>query len=392
MSFTLDIPEGNIQLSGNPIYIVGSTSTINVVNHRLLCKITCNDFSIPGGPWTDEIQPLNGQSIFDISGIVDTTFENEFDIDSQSPIIEHDFLAANITIEIGEKYIDANGELVVTWSGLTEEMVILKGKLSSNEYTTLAMSGSSFFKHYIEGKRFLTQTGNNILQQYYVSKASEWVKLWFCFPDNVFSPFSIVIYYIDGTYTAPIPIDITFESNKLYELNAHKILCMYANPRKTVKKYQIRNSFGRKVNVNISNAETDNHEELLIVNRFGVVEVLHCYGETSETISTSGETYTKAFKTTPSVFEPTVISEGGRTKVQYKLNTGYRTVDERRWIKDLLEYNKLKCWFKSKRLKLISGKDFGLSPAIINTGSTEIDTSNIDLMNIEINIELAYID
>jgi hypothetical protein len=390
MAFTINVPGGSVQLSGNPIRIVGTTSTQSVTDHRLLCKVTCTDGAIPGGPWIDRIQPLNGSATFDISGLVDTVFNYEFDIASAAGVIEHETLAANIEIEIGEEYIDGNGALQTVWDADDPyEMIVLKGELELNELTTLAQNGSSFNDKYIQYRRHLTQKGNYSVQEITVSSIADWVKCWAYMLSSVQGTIAVVVYYSDGSQdgdTFPYP---DYSTSKLYEFNAHFYAQELADPDKTPIRYTFQTT-GDIITVNITNQFYENHDELLILNRFGAVEDLHCYGEATTAVGTGGETYSKPLPASPTVFDATLFSEGKEGKQVYKINTGFKTKQERLWIKDLLLYKKKQSWLKSEKLPWLTGETFGICPVIITTTSADVDTTGEDVKSIELEIQLAH--
>lgn len=388
-TFTIAVPGGSIQLSGNPIIINATTTTTGKTSHQLLCRVTCTDGAIPGGPWIDSIAPKNGAASFNISGLVDTVFNYEFDIESNVIFLNHPLLAANLEVKIGETYTNTDGLLIEEWDTSTPfDLTVLKGALELPQLTTLSSNNSSFNSEYIQAFRFLSQINNYNVQKIKISDINDWVKCWmYIIEDGFYLRPSITFFYSDGTTSTSEVEGISSETG-LWEINIHKAATTYATSGKTVDKY-IFEGCGY-ISVDIDNLYYENHDELLILNRFGAVEDLHCYGEATDSINIGSETYTKPLPQSPTVFDATLFSEGKEGEQTFKINTGFKTKQERLWIKDLLLYKKKQAWLKSEKLPWLTNKTFGICPVIIKTTSAEIDTTGEDVKSIDIEVQLAH--
>jgi hypothetical protein len=395
-TFTLTIPGGTVQLSGNPILITCTTTTlqdgVNVNDHRLLLKITCTDSAIPGGPWTDSIAPLNGSATFNISEIVDTEFTYDFITSLLTRFQERDALAADISVEVGECYYDANGDFVETWNtDPASTLTILKGKLTRHEFNVLSANSSSFYSVFINGDRWLTKLERNQtdrLPEVVVSSVSDEVKAWFAVGSAKSYTIKSVTYFSDGTsetYTDPAS-PYTCSVGKAYEVDLHKYV--YNPNNKTVTKYYVSISGTDRIFwVIVDNKNYDNHNVLFFANSVGGVEALHCFGRSTEDISVKGETVTNDALTFTAK-TPTVKMTQGQYNTRYKINTGFKSLSERKWIKDLLISDNV--WMKIDYPLYTKLTAINLMPVTIVPGSYTIDDSSEDLMSIEFEIEVAH--
>ena len=80
MALTINIPGGAVQLSGNPVIIEAATTRTNVSQQMMLLRIVAADPQLTG-TWIEDISGISAQ--FDISGLVDASFEYQFDIENE---------------------------------------------------------------------------------------------------------------------------------------------------------------------------------------------------------------------------------------------------------------------------------------------------------------------
>ena len=243
-TFTIAVPGGSIQLSGNPIIINATTTTTGKTSHQLLCRVTCTDGAIPGGPWIDSIAPRSGAASFNISALVNAKFPDIYYTLKGDffRFFERDALAASITVEIGESYIDTNGSYVETWDTAEPTvMTILKGKLPRHEFNILASQYSSFWSYYIAGQRWLTRLdGNNAIHTptITVSSPEDAVKASFAVSASQTVTIFSVTYFSDGTNEEYYdPISRSCVPGILYEVDIQKY--RYNPDSKTITHYDV---------------------------------------------------------------------------------------------------------------------------------------------------------
>jgi hypothetical protein len=406
-TFTCTVPGGPVQLSGNPILIVGTTDTpaTGITDHFILCKVTCTNNAIPGGPWTDSIAPLAGSATFDISELVDTVFAYIFntEVSAASRFHERATLSADITVEIGESYIDADGDLVETWSAAPEEITILKGKLTRHEFNIINANGLTFYTTYVNDynnvTKWLTKLETLISIEHSgtwrrpvlnVSSVSDEVKGWFIAPSNDDMHVICYCYYSDGTeFTYSDPSTHTVTKDKLYEIDLNKFVSNTEN--KTVTQYLLylygSNFETEMYTVNVDNTYHETQQTLFFSNTLGVVEAMQCYGETKEEITTKGETVSLnnyGF----AVLTPTIVMVNGEYKTRYKINTGFKTLSERRWFRDMLISENV--WLKQSYPIVAHPSDINCVPVVIVPGSYTIDDTSEDLTSIDFEVEVAH--
>jgi hypothetical protein len=305
---------------------------------------------------------------------------------------------SNFTVEVGEYYVDTSGEEHEVWPGVSESLTTVKGKLENTELVSLAENGSSFFEKYITNHVWLTSSVRNYSaskQVYFrVNDVSHPVKVWCLYQSGETISLMWNIGYTDGS--SPIGfIDITpTEPTSLLEIDAHAI-AREADASvvgdKTIDYYIIQMGGGRAVRVDVTNVHSENHTELYLLNRFGAVECLNCYGEKSEGGENETESYTRALDLSPTSYDRTIFEVQKNQARTIKVNTGYKSLTERRWISDLLRSPYKQAWIKVEdSMYPLPGETFGIEPVRILTNSFDVDTTSEDLLSIEIEIKIAH--
>lgn len=399
MALTITIPGGNVQLSGNKVLVNVVNSRTNVSDQYTKLKITCTSGNISGGPWTDSICGTNVQ--FDLMAIVDAPLKYEFDIDGG---FDHsrDALFAEFTLEAGESFVDTDDEYQEVWPAeAVANISTISGGLNKLELARLNYLRTNFYNHYIVAGRFLSEMNYATTEQekeIVVNDITHPVKMWYIVSEQPPTSMKVLWHFTDGTeYESTIPW-WTVNAKKIVELNLHEFAqeeFISPHDTKTIQWYKASIVTGGVANANckviVTGQYTETHEELYIRTRLSPVEVINCYGEVAEKITTNKETYTKSGSDSLSIFERTVNAKKGETIMPFIINTGFKTLTERRWIKQLLENEE--AWLKSERLPpLGNGKNYGFAPVIISPGSFDIDTSSDDLMNIEIEVQIAHVN
>jgi hypothetical protein len=213
MSITISgITDLSTHLSGNPIYITGTTSAIpaGATEYKILLKVESADGLITGGTWingvfeegvfVDGVPPDgNDAALFDISGWVDQAVAKDFTwpIPGLYDAKWHAFAnqVYEVDITAGERYIDSNGALVETWGTKWGTLFIVKGKLPEHMLAEFNGSNTNWFAEYItEGRWFTLMPLSQKVAPY------QPVKLWWKPPtDGLTFQYKIKAYYDDGS-------------------------------------------------------------------------------------------------------------------------------------------------------------------------------------------------
>lgn len=405
MAFTVNIPGGPVQLNGNPILINATTTTQGGINHRMLCKVTNTNGTIPGGPWTDSIQPFSGAVQFNIQGYVDMIFDYEFQEshDTDDFYFERNSLISVITVEIGEKYVDGNGDLVETWRGSPDTLTILKGKLTRHELNSLTSLNVNFYDYFINTTpvRWLTKLERTFvpgtIQQasrpiLHVNHYYNVAKAWFIAPsnDNLVAKCSFV--YKNGQVVTVTSDPFAVTKHKLYEIPL-SYFAQELNDNQALDRYDVwfeGSVFNVEKYTVFSERENSMSEEnpiIFFANSLGVVEAVNCYGQVRQGLQTKGETVyvdNNDFE----VKKHTVSLRDASSTTPFFINTGFKTVEERRWLVDLLESEFV--WLYLPHINNAFGNPYTAIPVTIVPGNYDIYDSEQDLMSLDIEFRIAH--
>lgn len=399
------IPGGAVQLSGNPIQIIVPTDAGAMVGKYLYqraLKVTCP--ALIGSPFVEPIAPdANLQSIFEISGLVDQPMNYAFDFPAYGVITDHQALELNLLLDVGEIYIDANGDRQVTWEGLDPEiykMRVLKGFLRDYELAKLSEIGKNFNSEYIEKGRFLTNLPDKmkvapgqIVKLWLLSKyPASHSATWWC--QAYYNPYG---YYID--YELPVGVYSEFLSGEctldpvsgLLEFNIEPaFMGFYSNHNPTAKilayKFWLEDVAGEITEKRTFIIDDNYYEQSFFfyyVNPLSGIDSLWLHGEHTEGLKTEKETAYRPVPFGSGTKVPsmkTVSSSGQRS---WELNTGYKSKEEILALRDFLESRE--CWMVDPDFPI------RLIPVIIESGDFILFDSAPDyLPNLGIKILEAH--
>lgn len=393
---TMTIPGGTVQLSGNPVWVQAATTRTNVTEQYLLLKLVCTTGQIDTEP---RILRIRGTAAnFNAQSIVDIPITPEFSW-RETVLGEVHGRASNLAefvLTVGESYVYEN-VYTEEWTAETQTIKILKGQLDDYEFARLAADTETFFSWYIQDGRYLSKMAGTAYapKTIIVNNITDPVKMWFSFFGIVELPnhCRISMSYSDGTGKEVfIPINQLSQFG-LIEINCHQMAINKGNQAKTIVDYTVTmHNFGieSKIAVQVLNKYTENHCVLYAQNRFGVVEAINLYGEMEETGAIEQETYTLQKSLTPSLTQGTIEAEMKGTQNGFKLNTGYKTLDERRWIKDLLLSPYRRFWLRSTHLPEIGELGYGFVPVIVTSNTYLINTTSEDILDINIEVQIAH--
>lgn len=150
-------------LSGNPIIVTAATSEIpaGASDYKILLRIVSTDGVLVGAPFEAAITPDDYyQAEFDISGYVDQAIERDitWPIPDQyaGRWVAHVNQVYDIELIPGERYIDANDQLVENWGATWGTIFVVKGRMQNHGMSVLNQAGSNWFDYYIAGGRWLS--------------------------------------------------------------------------------------------------------------------------------------------------------------------------------------------------------------------------------------------
>lgn len=160
MGVTLsDIVLESTHLSGNPIWVKGTTSGIpsGATNYKILLKVVSPDGVLEGGPFIDPIAPdANNEALFNISGLVDQAVDKDFTWPLSGRVKAHPDMAYDVWLYMGERYYDSNGDLQESFNALWGGIFIVKGKLPKIKLAEYNDAGEDWFSVFATGGKFLT--------------------------------------------------------------------------------------------------------------------------------------------------------------------------------------------------------------------------------------------
>lgn len=402
----MTIPGGAVQLSGNPIEIIVTTTAeamAGKTKYKLAIKVTCA--ALMGSPYIEEIAPLALVSKFDISGFVDQPVAYDFDYPAINKVTNHTALFFAVTIDIGEVYTDSDGDRQVTWAGFTTNNAIrvLKGKLRPYELALLNEAGKTFNTEYVDGGKFLTNLSNN--QE--VSDRQE-MKLWYLSRWTADHPATLHLEVKSDISGPGIPEgspveyeeEVILTSSGLFEFTINPYFFgfnippgvnMPADTKALEYTFWLTHLDGENI-VDISERRRfviDNryHEKEFVfyyVNPLSGVDPIRLTGEYSEKLKTESEA---AYIPVPvgsgtKVASMKTISASGQRS--WEINTGVKTPDEMRALRDFLEAKER--WMVDPE-RLVYSK---LIPVYIEGGEYLQFDSMKDLQDFEIKIMEAH--
>ena len=392
------VPGGVVQLSGNPIEIrILATSGMmsGKSNYKLALKVTCD--ALMGSPFVEEITPdAHRASVFDISGYVDQPIDIEFENPPLTKIVAHPALFRTVTIDSGEVYIDGNGDRAESWTGVISDLQlrIIKGKLRPYELALLNDDSTNFNQEYILAGKFLTHLPQN-------QKVSplQVIKLWFMsrWPANHSSTLHFLAENTAGSDYEYTENFIITPASGLIEINVNPAMMGFNVPPSlppgsivtayTVWMEDATGDITERRRFVVDNRYYEKQWFFYYRNPFSAVDSIWLTGEYVEKLKTEIET---AYRPVPSgsgtkvASLATITASGQRS---WTLNTGFKTVAELRALRDFLEARER--WMVDP--ERIGGNYWKLIPVIIDAAEYDINDSQNDIPNFDIDILEAHI-
>jgi hypothetical protein len=329
------LPSGSILLSGNPVRITvnGAPAPAGATQHRFLCRVTFED----GQSFTDAIA-VDDQltAYFDIQGYVDIPVTRQFSF-SWPPAggyVEHYTPLIPVEIEVGNAYIDSNGDLQETFEETTYELLVLKGGVSQRQVAIWKANGQNFASTY--AGKFLTQRPQDDIVHPYQS-----ISLWYINVTEV-TKMQLVCYYSDGTSTTK-DVPMVNEEHKLYELRVNP----YYNDVPLTSGSAKMVSFTAGVYNNttlVSDLRRFTFDQryierpfwLMFTNSLGGIDDVYLSGYATEGFETEGTTVYKPAQPNDTVQERTLYTPNKQGKNRWRINTGPKSATQMLHLRDLM--------------------------------------------------------
>jgi hypothetical protein len=384
MALTINIPGGNVQLSGNRVQIEITTDTITGEMYNLLLKTTSADDSFPEG--IDAIEPDDdNKAIFDIRNRVTLPIVYSFTWPLIAQVaVEQSQMAKLVQLDIGERYVDqTSGENVdtVNWAGLegsAYEVLILKGGISKHQQAKYNEQGVTFFSEIIQAGLFLTELPDNMQV-----KGGQPVKLWYITPELTAQSLILEVNYIelDGT-PGSLEHAVTVNPGTMTEicadtgdlgLDASNILSYSVQLKKSDLYASEQRTF------RVINRYYENNNFILYANRLGGIDCLWFTGHFKKLHPTESEISNRDARITDTQQRPTIDVDYKSGRRAWEINTGYKREEEIKALSGL---------FESRNVWLLDGND--IIPLIITDGENELLNSAEDIHSVTITFREAH--
>lgn len=340
MALTTTILGDAVQLTGNPVWVKVSGGSIpaGAVDYKYLLKLISSDDVIDGAPFTDAIPPDGSmEAYFNLSGYVDIPVKALFDYPVSSAIVSYPTQAFNVQVQVGETYVDSNGDEQTNWGSTSSVFQMLKGGLNPRQLAMFDTAGTSFYDTYISGGKFLTARpwGNFV-------HPTQPVKLWFMPTAGASASFKVKAVYTDATedtYTKAF----TLSTDNLYEFN-----CNPADLGIDMETAESKINFfdvwievgGSKISdtrrFTVDWKYCERPFFLLFANSLGGVDDLYLGGRAIEGIKVNGQVVYKPQERGATVFEPTLIVPNRTGQNAWKINSGWKTGTEMLFVRDAM--------------------------------------------------------
>lgn len=384
---TLTVPAGTFHLSGNPIRvsIAGATIPTGVTDYKILCKVASVDGLLIGAPFIDAKTPVTGAASFDVSGYVDQPVDKSFDWPLVGGLGSNSIYTLDVNFTPGERYIDANGDLVEAWGTPSLTNFVIKGGVSFAQLGSYKDNNDSFYNDFVVGGKFLTwMPSPQIVHPF------QPVKLWLLSDENQSIELTIYAHYENGD-------GHVYRSNHdLYINILHEINCLpyHADsiqmpPVKNGAKmdyYEVWiGSVTETRRFYVDHNYYENCNYLFSANSLGGIDCIWLNGAVKKGFKSSSVFATKPW--------PSAGTRKTRTKVMsnklgvrtWKINTGYKSAIEMAAMPDLLISEQV--WLLENASAYNTGT---LYPVIITNSDALLNNSMEDLHSLELEIEEAH--
>lgn len=391
MAITATITGGDVQLTGNPVYIncTGGSAPVDSSGYKILLKVISQDQKLEGSPFIDAIAPdSTGKATFDISGYVDQPVKAIFQYPLVGAYKAYPTQAFNIQIQTGERYFDDQGILKQEWGTVNPTIIqMLKGGLSPRQIAMMNADSSNFFNTYVQGDKWLTARpqGDEV-------HPKQNVKLWYMVASNTSATFKVKIFYDDST-TATKNTTVVGGMNKdnLYEFNCNPThLGLDLEPTgKRATHFEVSLDFGGSTshvrNFYFDWRPCERPFFLFFANSLGGVDDVFFSGFGKDKFVTSGEISAYPPQPSNTVYDPTLIPSGKTGQNTWELNTGWKGLTTLQYYRDLMLAKQ--AWYLYSNVSITS---YIPIPVLIDNGDQIIFDRKENRFNFPLSISEAH--
>jgi hypothetical protein len=389
MAITATILGEAVQLAGNPVEIkcTGGSIPEGTTNYKILLKVISEDGKLTNFPKTDAITPdINGEALFDISGLVDQPVKAVFQYPPSGPIVSYATQAFNIQIQPGESWMDSEGVTQESWGSISSVFQILKGGISQRQLNMMRDAGTNFYQFYLTSGKFLTARpwGESVHPQ-------QPVKLWFMPIASVSATFNVKGYYNDdsnSTHSTAVNLD----KDKLYEFNCNPgLLGLDLEPEnKRMKFFEVWLSSGGNIisevfRFTIDWSYCERPVFMFFANTFGGADDVYLKGFIQDKFNVEGTTVYKPATREDSVYDPTLIVTNKAGQNKWSVNSGFKSLTYIQFLRDLMVTRQ--AWYAYTN---VSQTTRIIIPVIIDNADKLLINRQKDLYAIDIEFSEAH--
>lgn len=395
---TLTVTGGKFHLSGNPlkINIAGATIPAGATNYKVLCKVISADSLLIGAPFIDAKTPVSGDAEFDVSGYVDQPIDFEFQYPLTGLVAPRDSHTLDVKFQPGERYLDADGDLVENWGDESETNYVLKGGMSFIDLGKFSDESKTFSSEYVDKLNFLTKIPTDrVVHPFQPNKL--------CFVANSVKEGRIIFYAWfedkpEYPYSNPyihVKNFSTYE-NIMHEMNASPntadsthMAPVVAGVKMLYFDYQINLLDESDPFVSMRFYVDHNYYEncnyLFAVNSLGGMDCIWLNGAVEKGFKVSQVMSVKEWPKAGTRRTRTKIVSNKKGSRTWKINTGYKSAAEMAAMPDLLLSEQV--WLLENAATFNEGT---LYPVVIANAEALLNNSMDDLHSLELEIEEAH--
>jgi hypothetical protein len=390
MAITVNIPGGSVQLTGNPVEIEcsGAVTPDNSSEYQILLKVISEDEKLYGAPFTDAKAPTDGEVTFDISGYVDQPVSAKFQWPVTAGMVSYATQAFNVQVQAGEFWIDENGDDQESWGEVSSIIQMLKGGTNPRQISVMNDAGTSFYKMYIEGDKFLTARpqGDQV-------HPDQYIKLWYMVAEaKATVTYNVKAVFDDGsdeTYTSD---SFTMGVDYLYEFNCNPTLYgIDIEPDdKTAEYFLFWLDFGSSVTSQIRSFYFDWRpcERPIFTffkNSLGGIDDVYFSGYISDEFETDGDISEYPYQTSNTVYDPTLVPSGKTGQNKWTFNTGWKTLTTMQYLRDFMLATQV--WYLYSNLGQTT---FSIIPIIVSSADQTLIDRKENIFSLEIEVVEAH--
>lgn len=385
MSVEYQVIGGTVHLAGNPIEIV-LTASAPLLKHKLALKIMCDSLISP--VQIEEYEPQDLVATANIKGLVNEPIPSEFHFPITGISTGHDALARVITFDVGEIWIDENGDRQEAWAELEADntLRIIDGKLRDYELALLNEDGKSFSSEYINGGKFLTNLPN-----YQKVSPTQIVKLWYLGRWSSDHPANLRTKVNLNNKTAHIPMShevVLYTITGIVELSINPIFQGFElDPLEKIVSFEVwledeSGDVSERRTYLVDNAYHPREFYFFYRNPFSVIDSIWLTGSCSKKLKTEIATTRRYIPSGSGTKVPGVTTTSASGQRRWDLNTGPKKAAELLAYRDFLE--------AKERWMIDPDRPTKLIPVFIESDEYEFDNSMKNIQDFDIKILEAY--